>query len=310
MSILVTSTTDSAEAVTAAMSDLAKPVDEVKDKPAPEAKATSETTEESEPSEVTGDETNPKEGDEYPDEAKEDQKPKSKNGFKKRIDKLRANVSDKEREIAYWKAEALKSQAPKEAAKPAANLEPVSNLKPKAESFESRDEYMEALADWKVDQKLKAAESSRRESEVKSAYQKKVTTFSEKREAFAEKHDDFHELLEAVDDIPMSLTVQEVILSSDNGPELMYELAKNRKEYERISALPSIAAARELGKFEAKIASSKESSPVGEKTTKAPKPLNPVGTSGSGIKKSIHDPNISQREYERLREEQIRARRA
>ena len=103
--------------------------------------------------------------------------------------------------------------------------------------------------------------------------------------------------------------VSELFITSEHGPALMYELAKNTKELERISKLSPIQAALEIGKLEAKITSSSKSAApsVEKKATKAPAPIDPVGGKGGSVKKSLSDPNLSQAEYEKLRREQMKA---
>lgn len=301
MSINIVSTTDSAEAVTAAMGDLTpKGSEENKSAPAPKA------DEKAAASEATTEEPEETESEAETDEEGEGEEPEAKpkrSGFKRRIDKLNAKLSAKDQEVEHWKTQALKNQKPETAKEEI--QKPVLEGKPQKDSFESHEAYVEALTDWKVDQKLKDAEVKKNQTDAKTEHQKQVETHVAKVRTFAEAHDDFDELIESIDDVPMSLTVQELILSSDNGPELMYELAKDRKEYERICKLPAIAAAREMGKFESRI---KKTETTEEKivTPKAPPPLKPVGSNKSGaVKKSLDDENLSQRDWERLREEQI-----
>lgn len=243
------------------------------------------------------------------EEAKEDsEKPKKKNGFKKRIDKLSKRASTAEQERDYWKQEALKSQKPTETKTQTQTLD--ASDKPKAESYETHAEFVEALTDWKVEQKEKSLEAKKKEESAKSEYQKTVESFQSKVKDYKEQHDDFDDALENVDDIPMSVALQELFLHSENGPELMHELAKQRKEYERINSLAPLAAAREFGKFEAQFLSKEETKQAEKKTTKAPAPLSTVGKSSSGVKKTIYTPGLSQSEYEALRAEQLKARRA
>ena len=167
---------------------------------------------------------------------------------------------------------------------------------------------MEALTDWKVDQRDKAREIQAKEAQVKTEHQKAIEAHQAKVQSFKEAHADFDDVLEDVNDVPMSITVQQAILSADNSAELMYQLAKHKDEYKRICALPPIAAAKELGKFEVKYLKASSDETPTPTTTKAPKPVSPVrGGKGSSVRKSIDDPNLSQREYERLREEQIAA---
>lgn len=228
-------------------------------------------------------------------------------GVEKKIKKLTSKISAKDQEIEFWKQQALKAGGNKEPQQDEApKKEAALDDKPKAENFDSHEEYVEALTEWKLDQREKAKEAKQKQTQAKTEYETQVKTFQDKVKSFAEKHDDFNDLMDDVDDITMSIAVQEGILSSELGPELMYELAKNRSEYERICKLSPMAAVRELGKIEARISKPSESETKTEiKVPKAPKPLTPVGAkSGGSVKKTIFDPNISQKEYERIRAEQ------
>jgi flagellum-specific peptidoglycan hydrolase FlgJ len=318
MSVTVLSTTDTHEAANATIGALAsgevvkpKPAsgasqDEIKDAKDSGAEA-KEVVDKSPPAKVD-------EGiddDELDDEPKldADGKPRKKGGFKKRIDKLNAKISLKDQEIEHWRKEALKAKGESVAEKKVETAPKASDVgKPKAENFNSHEEYIEAVTDWKLDQREKVKESKDKEVQVKTEFQKKIDTHRESVKAFAKEHADFDELIEDINDVPMSITVQQVILESDHGPELMYELAKNREEYERICKLPAIAAARELGKFESKFIKEKESNAVETKTTKAPAPLKTVGSKAGGSIKNLSDPNLSQREYEEIRAQQMKAR--
>ncbi len=280
MPIIVESTTDTPEAVKAAQGNLAPKVEE-KVETAAEALAKT-TAEKKEVSETSTEKKVDAEGKEETAEQKaeresKEQKAKKKGGFKKRIDKLNAKNSALEQERNAWREQALKAspKAP-EKQSTAENADP--NARPKVESFETHEAYVEALADWKVEQKLTQRDQKAKEKDLKSDFEKRVSTHSERVEAFKKQHTDFEDVIESIDDIPMSTTVQQAILESEDGPELMYQLAKNRKEYEKICKLPALAAARELGKFEARIAKSSESTAVKEtKTTSAPAPISPVG---------------------------------
>lgn len=313
MSIQVESTTDSKEAVTAAIGDLAKDKVETEDSAAA-TESQAETTEESEASEVEEAEAGDGEGEsENEDESssKDEKKAKKQGGFKKRIAKLNSKISEKDRQIDYWRNEAQKAPASGAAEKVATQAEVKSEGKPKSDDYSTHDEYIEALTDWKVDQKAKAGEAEKSKTQAQTEFQKQLQSHGEKAKSFKESHDDFDELMADVDaeGIRLSITVRDAILSSENGPELQYELAKNKAELKRICALPAIAAAREIGRFEAKFAKADSSKAIEPKTTKAPKPITPVGSkTASAGKKDISDPNLTQAEYEAIRREQMRKR--
>jgi hypothetical protein len=306
MSIEITSTTDSAEAVLTATGS-------VKETNSEPVKETDETAEESEPSETeeteetkANDEDSTDEDEQSEDEETEEteEKPKEekkkKSGFKKRIERFERRLSEKEREIEHWKNEAMKKSEPKQSQETA---KPNEDGKPKASQFETHEEFTEALTDWKLEQRDLKRKLEEQKKQAQSAQEKALTDFRSKAQEFAKSHDDFEDVLESVDDIPLSIGLHESILSSDLGPQVMYELSKNRKELERINKLTPLAAAREIGKIEALIS---KPEPKTKNTTKAPSPVKPVGgKADKATRKSIYDPNLSQAEYEKLREEQL-----
>lgn len=282
-------------------------------KPSEQNEPTESDTLDKEETESEPEDSDPKETEPTDHKDEGEDKPKKKGGFQRRIDKLNARVSAREQEIEYWKQQALKSASePRNDSKVEANKPVASEGKPTPDKFDTHAEYVEALTDWKTDQKLKEHDQKLEKSKVESEQAKVINSYAERVKAFAAKTADFDEVLEEVNDIPLSMAVREIILTSENGPELAYELAKNREEYARMCKLSPLAAAREIGRLESKLAikSSDDKSPELKKITKAPKPLEPVNAGGKGsATKSIFDPNISQADYERLRMEQIKKRR-
>lgn len=243
-------------------------------------------------------------------EAKGESKPKK--GFEKRIKKLVGKLSAKDQEIEYLKKELFnKAQVKENSSQDSQKVETKVEGKPNPDNFDSHADYVEALTDWKLEQRETQRELKQRETQVRTEFQKQVESHNTRVKEFQKSHSDFMDVIESVDDIPMSHGLQDVIVQSDMGPALMYELCNNRAEYERINALGIVAAAREIGKIEARLSKSEESTNKKEtkSTTKAPPPISPVGNKNSGtVRKSISDPNLSQREYETLRAEQMKAR--
>lgn len=278
-----------------------------KSEPAVEKTASENEDDDSETSQEGGDEDE-SDSDESELLAKDkDGSKKPKRGFKKRIDKLNAKLAEAENQAEYWRQQALDIKKPEEKPKV---VEAKSEGRPDEDDFETHADYVEALADWKVEQRLTKERLKQKEDEMKAEYKKAVDSHVSRLEEFKAKHDDFEDVISDVDDVMMSVTVQEIILRSENGPELMYELAKNKDEFQRICTLNAIDAARELGRLEARIQKPHEEKKVKTTTTKAPPPARPISASSANGKKSIYDDGISQAEYERMREEQEKRRRA
>lgn len=252
-------------------------------------------------------------------EAPKDDKPKKKSGWQRTIDKKTRQAAEARREADEAKREAeflrhrvreLSAGAADPKADPAKPTEAPG--KPNPDQFDTHSEYVEALTDWKLEQRDKAREAKDQKQRLETEQERLNRTYVERRESFKTEHADWDDVMSEVDGIPVSPAVTQIILESENGPELAYELAKIPKEYARICKLSPLAAAREIGKIESRLAqkASSETKPETKKITKAPAPLAPVGNGGKGsAPKSIFDADISQAEYERLRAEQLKKRR-
>lgn len=293
MNINITSTTDSDDAVTAALGGLAKKTDEVKE----EKKSVSdqrndqdEKNEQSGSSKEDLDDQSEDDSDELDESEKDDEvkddKPKKKGGFKKRIERFQKQISAKEQELAYWKEQALKGGQSKtdDQIKSTQKAETPAEGKPKKEDFENLEDYLEAVTDWKVEQKEKAREVKKSEDETRSSYQKQVSSFQDKVSEFKKTADDFDEVINDVDHIPLSMGTQAVILNSEIGPRLLYEIAKDEALYEKINKMHPIDAARELGKIEAKLSSSESETKKEAKVTKAPAPIKTLSSNAKAQK--------------------------
>lgn len=310
MSISVGSTTDSKEAVMAAMGDLAsqKPVENKKEVSTQNAESKPDETkdesvkdetelEEKEAPENEEKENEAEELEESEDETKDESKPKKKGGFQKKLEKAEKLRASLEQEKEYWRNEALRTKTTETKVE---ETKPDLSKRPKADDFKSHDEYVEALTDWKLESKLLAKEQKQKEDAVKSEVQTKISKHQERVTKFSDDHEDWDDVIEVVAKQPLSITVQEAIINSELGPDLMYELAKDPKELKRICGLTPIQAAMALGKIEARL--TKSDSPKETKlTTKAPAPVTPVRTRSGSATKSIHDENLTFREYENLR---------
>lgn len=287
MSIKIESTTDTEEAVIAATGNLVidKDVEETEEPAKGSDDAAADAVEDTEDLEDT-DST-----DEGEDDSVKGAKSKRRGGYQRKIEKLK-------QETDYWREQALKSgQKDAEKSQPVVTADSATNQRPDADEFETHEDYVEAVADWKFEKKLAERDAKTRETNLITEQQQRVDSFKSQVEKFKVTASDFDQVIEDVDDIPLSLAVQTILLDSDNGPELMYELAKDPEEYERICSLTPMAAARAIGRVEAKLTRSSEKQET-KKTTKAPKPINPLKSGSSGISSKSPD-EMSFREYER-----------
>lgn len=314
MSINLVSTTDSPEAVQAALGHpKGEKVDESKS--APDAISSEQNpADESETSEPEAKENEEESEDrEEPESEKtaenEKEKTKKRSGEQKRIDKLTAQKYAylREAEAAKEKTLALEErlrQLESGSSNSKVDTKPETPVgKPNIENFASYEEYDEAKHVWRKQQDQAEAERNR----ISASQANLLKSHADRVKAFADKTDDFNEMLADLKDVS-SPVMEQVIIESENGPALLYELAKNPEEALRISKLTPLAIARELGKLESKItpAASDEKKPETKKKTEAPAPVSPVGSKGGSSTKSPDE--MDYREFKKWREGQLRRR--
>jgi hypothetical protein len=169
------------------------------------------------------------------------------------------------------------------------------------DQFESVEKYAEALAAQKAEQLLQQRELERQQAAILESYH-------DREEQARDKYEDF-EAVAYNPSLKITTVMAQTIQASDVGPDVAYYLGLNPKEADRISRLPPILQAKELGKIEAKVASS----PPVKKPSNAPAPIQPVAArSSSGPAYDTTDPrslkSMSTSEWiEAERQRQIRA---
>jgi hypothetical protein len=264
--------------------------------------APEETEEEESESENDGDESD----EETESKEADSDKPKRKSGSqrrKERAERAEARVAALEERLARFENAGSEKQAPEVETQKA---EPAG--KPDPEQYETHTEYVEALTDWKIEQKEIARKESDRKAQFEAEQKKQIETHFAREKAFMEKTPDYAEVVKEVNYFKnASPTLEAIIVRAENGPELMYELAKDPDVYERINKLGPIDAAMEIGMIKKEISQRSSEKPKEElkKITKAPKPIEPVGSSGKTA--VTKDPeHMSQTEYEQWRRGQMK----
>jgi hypothetical protein len=167
--------------------------------------------------------------------------------------------------------------------------------KPTLAQFENVEDYVEAVAEWKLEQREQSSKQSK-EAVERQTVQTKVNDIYAK----AEKVDGFDR--DVFDSLPISDAVAWTIMDSDAPEKLMAYISQNPEEAERLSALTPARQAAEIGKLEAKLSTvTKEL-----KVSKAPAPIDPIGNKGSSSK----DPSdMRDSEFAAWRKRQIAQRR-
>lgn len=213
-----------------------------------------------------------------------------------RINELVRKQRAAEREADYWRGVAqgrTTSNAP--APGPTSAPAPQQAAKPMKESFATYDEYVEALTDWKAEQRVTAAltdvnnrieqrESSQSAAQVKA---NRAKNWTERAEATRQILNDFDEVLNAAQGAVIERHTAELLEDSPHGPALAYKLAKDPELLDKLNNMSPQAAAKEFGKMEAVFdghATASAPSAPNPNASKAPRPPSRVGNQGSASK--------------------------
>ena len=144
--------------------------------------------------------------------------------------------------------------------------------------FETTDDYIKALAS------KQAAEIVRqqRAAEVRTVAEER---FEENVAKASEKYSDFEELV-FNPRLPVSDTMRDAIFMLEDGTDVLYHLGSNPAEAKRITQLPPVQQALEIGRLHAKLAAS----PPVKKVSNASAPIAPLRAKGGAQSYDTTDP--------------------
>ncbi len=227
----------------------------------------------------------------------ENQAPKKEKGnkLKERFDKLTKQRTALETELAAEREARLELER-----RLNGNKEPeITNSndgKPLADNFDTYADYLEALADWKAEQKFAQREQKAAEERARNEMIEQQKRISQKFDDARSEIEDFDEVFDP--DIDISMAMRQAMFESDIPGHLAYYLSKNPEEASSIAAMSPTKAAMQMARIEQKILSAK-SPKEPEKTTndvsKAPEPIKPVRQGSSGSTKNPED--MSHKEF-------------
>lgn len=150
-----------------------------------------------------------------------------------------------------------------------------------------QEAYMDALADWRVSQRLAERDSKEQSRQKQSQEQEQIQQFHGRLSEFQAANPG---KWEAATQAPINFTppMLEVIATSDVGPHIAVYLAENLDRADEISRMTPFAAAAALGRLEASMGAAKPAAtpPKPTSVTKAPPPPSTVG-GGSTVRKDL-----------------------
>lgn len=232
--------------------------------------------------------------------------PKKPSRKDRRFDVLTARAKRAEAESAELRRKlaeqesATKAAAPTRAKPTQADTNSDGSLK-----YATYEDYIEDLADWKAEQRLASHTAEQQKAESERKAKEKLSTleasYHQRIDAAREKYADFDEIALAKDSpiaaIPEGSAMDAYILNSEQVGDLLYHLAQNPDDIERIAALQPMQQVAELAKLEVRLASAAPDTDEDEEdeddaapaakpqkpaapVSKAPPPVQPVRKSG------------------------------
>jgi len=223
--------------------------------------------------------------------------PKKSDAVQKRINKLtreRYELRAQNQALEQRLAALERNVAPKQEAPTSA---------PQLKDFNDFDEYVSARAKWEAgnivaerDKQASERNEKSKQQESEAELQKQWTA---KMAKLTEEIDDFEDVM-ADADVPITQDIARAIMEADNGPEVMYFLAKNPEKVEQMHGKSPATIGRIIGRIEAEIEAGKAkpapaqaAGPGGEVEDPAPAPKSkapvPLKQPSSGSAKASGD---------------------
>ena len=234
-------------------------------------------------------ETTEEQADKPHEEKPRDESGRFKRSAQDRINEITRAKHDAEREAEFWRQKAT--------AKPESPAD-----KPAPDQYKDYGEFVEALADWKADQRVSAALAARDGERAKDAEGRAAKAgtdaWQERQTAVRGTIADYDEVI-GKSQIVVAPHVITALLDSEHGPEVAYHLAKHPDQADRINGLSPLSAAREIGRLEASLSAPKQ--PIVKPASNAPAPISPVRNSAS----QANDPaQMTHEQYRQMRAKQ------
>lgn len=234
------------------------------------------------------------------------------NRLQKRFDEITREKYEAQREADYWRGVAEGRIKPEAPAQPAQRTEaPLPAGAPPRPVFDERyqgdyDSYVTDLAAWTVQverAKIEIENNTRREQETA---QQAITKHLERVDTVRQARTDFDEVVEASPVRLRNELVKEIV-TSDLSAELIYHLAKNPQEADRLNTLSVSQGIRELGRLEERLTPKDPPQPP-RRISQAPEPVTPIGGRET-VNKNLDEMSMEEYakyEQKRLREKQQR----
>jgi hypothetical protein len=236
-----------------------------------------------------------------PESEEEQPRARGKGGFQRRIDKLTREKTQALELAGQERLARLRLQAQlagKAAGAPESRAAGDHDPKPTEEHFETWEDYTEALTRWAVRQEAKSEKQREIQADAEEAANERLRenfeAHNKRVNAARQQYEDWDQVAESLEGggaIPQSVGL--ALVELENGPAVMYHLAKNPGLLTKLNEMSEVRAVAEVGRIAASLSSAEtavegKSSPEPWPVSAAPAPIKPVGGSAT---KTATDPS-------------------
>ncbi len=180
---------------------------------------------------------------------------------------------------------------------------PKPSTKPDPTQFTDMGEYSTALEDWTREQTRQQIEQENRTRTETERAAKVASDWTSRISKTKETVEDFDDVVGQSTAI-VSDQVRDAIIESDLGPQILYHLAKNPDEADKMRDMTVMGALRYLGRIEAQLEKKPEpvvpQPAVVAKPSTAPAPITPL--KGGSVPDSSDGENLSYADYKAKRQ--------
>lgn len=148
--------------------------------------------------------------------------------------------------------------------------------KPTPDQFQDYESYIDALSDWKVDQKLGALRAESEQAQQARIRAERAEAARTRLMSGADRFEDFDAVVNNPA-LPITQAMADAIVESDMGSDIAYFLGTNLAEAQQISRLSPVAQIRAIAALETRLKAP-------PKPTEAPEPITPASAKAKSDK--------------------------
>ena len=220
------------------------------------------------------------------------------------LKKLKEQKEKAERETGYWRRKEAESRMNYERnmttpIAPPAKAEATGE--PDPDSFDDYTDFVKALADHRVKVARQQWDQEAANRGSREAQKEREANLKVKMDEGFIKYNDFADVTFDPTATHITPLIVDILADCEHPADVAYHLAKNRVDGVKISRMTPTMAAREIAKLDLRFGDGKSIPDPPKKTTSAPPPIKPVGSSNTVAK----DPEkMTQAEFEAHRKAQ------